>query len=414
MSGALRGWFAIPLWQRILGALVLGVALGLLLGEQARAIAWIGDLWIRLIRMMVLPLVLAMIVGGVAAMGDPARLGRVGARTVLLLVGMTTLAICVGLALGTLLRPGAGMAIAAAAEPAKAARGIGEQMLAIVPVNVFQALAGGETLPVIVFAMALGTGVLLAGEAARPVAAMADAAGQAILRAVRLFMELAPLGALALVANAIGNHGLAVFANLSLLAIGLAAGVLFQILVVQGLVVRLLGRMGAGRFFRDILEAVLVAFSTTSSAATLPVSLRVAQERLGLSGPLVSAVIPLGASIARDGTGVYVGLLCMFSAQAFGVELSAIDYLVLVLGSVLLSLGAAGVPSASLFMLSGVLSLIGIGEAQTAAVVAFILPFDRLLDMIRTVPNVTANLAVATAVARNEAVAGSKESSNEA
>ena len=167
--------------------------------------------------------------------------------------------------------------------------------------------------------------------------------------------------------------------------------------------------MRLGQYYRGILEAILVAFSTTSSAATLPVSLRVARERLGLPVPVVSAAMPLGASLARDGTGVCVGLLCTFSAQAFGIALGPADYLVLVVGAVLLSLGAAGVPSAALFMLSGVLSLIGIAEAQTAAVAAFILPFDRLLDMIRTVPNVTANLAVATAVARGDAASGEED-----
>lgn len=398
----MRGWFAVPLWQRILGALLAGVLLGLVAGDHVSAIAWIGELWIRLVRMMVLPLVLAMIVGGVAALGDPARLGRLGGWTIGLLVLMTTFAICVGLGLGTVLRPGAGMTVAvdAATTNPGAAKGIGEQMMAIVPINPFAALTAGDTLSVIVFAMALGIGVLLAGEAARPVAALADAAGRAILRVVGLFMELAPLGAFSLVANAIGHHGLAVFANLSLLAFGLLVGSVFQILIVQGALVRLLGRMPLVSYFRAVLEAALVAFSTTSSAATLPVSLRVAEEKLGMPPALVHAVIPLGASIARDGTGVYVGLLCMFSAQVFGVPLEPVDYLVLVLGSVLLSLGAAGVPSAALFMLSGVLSLIGVGDGQTAAIIAFILPFDRLLDMIRTVPNVTANLAVSSAVSR--------------
>jgi Na+/H+-dicarboxylate symporter len=415
MSGILRGWFAISLWKRILGALVAGVVLGLVMGEHASSIAWIGQLWIRFIRMMVLPLVLAMIIGGVAALGDPARLGRLGARTILLLVAMTTFAICIGLSLGVLLQPGLGMAVTVGPDTgAAAARTIGEQMMAIVPVNPFQALAAGDTLSVIVFALATGVGILLIGEVARPVVVFADAAGQAILRVVNLFMEAAPLGVLALVASAIGNHGLAVFTHLTLLAIGLVVGVLFQILLVQGGLVRLVGGVPLGRYFRAIVEAVLVAFSTTSSAATLPVALRVARERLGLPAPVANAVIPLGASIARDGTGVYVGLLCAFSAQVFGVELTVGDYLVLVLGSVLLSLGAAGVPSASLFMLSGVLSLIGIGEVQTAAIVAFILPFDRLFDMIRTVPNVTANLAVATAVSRGEGPVLSKETSNEA
>lgn len=410
MSSLFSRWFAIPLWQRISGALVLGVVLGLLLGDKAVHIAWIGQLWIQLIRMMVLPLVLVLIISGIAALGDPARLGRMGGRTILLLVGMTTGAICVGLALGTVLRPGEGMVIPAGLGEALPAQDLGAQMMAIVPVNAFAAFSAGDSLSVIVFAISIGVGVLQAGEAARPGAELADACVQAILKVVRLFMELAPPGVVALVASSIGNHGFAVFANLSLLAIGLAAGVLFQILVVQGSLVRLIGRVGTGTYFRAIFEAILVAFSTTSSAATLPVSLRVAKERLGLPAEMVGALIPFGASLARDGTGVYVGLLCCFGAQAYGVVLTPGDYAVLVVGSVLLSLGSAGVPSASLFMLSGVLSLVGVSDVQTAALVAFILPFDRLLDMIRTVPNVTANLAVATVVSRVEMASDQKES----
>ena len=414
MKNAVQAWFAISLWKRILGALLLGVVLGLFAGEAALSIAWIGELWIRLIRMLVLPLVIALIIGGIGALGDAARLGRLGAQTILLLVAMTTIAICVGLLLGSWLQPGVGMSIAVPpAAEVLAPRSLGAQLMAIVPVNVFEALSTGNTLSVIVFATTVGVGALLIGEPARPVAVLTDAFSRAILRMVKMFMELAPLGVLALVAGAVGSNGLAVFVNLSLLAIGLTLGVLFQILVVQAAVVRFLGCRPLIQYFRAILEAVLVAFSTTSSAATLPVSLRVATEQLKLAPPLASAAIPLGASLARDGTGIYVGLLCTFSAQTFQIDLTIADYAVLVAGSMLLSIGAAGVPSAALFMLAGVLSLIGIGEAQTAAVIAFILPFDRLLDMIRTVPNVTANLAVATAVARADPAPNPEEHTHE-
>ncbi|PZQ57787.1 MAG: dicarboxylate/amino acid:cation symporter, partial [Phenylobacterium zucineum] len=229
-----------------------------------------------------------------------------------------------------------------------------------------------------------------------------ESARGVMLAVVGVVMETAPLGVFALIAAAIGQHGLAVLEHVSRLAFALLLGVGFQLFVVQAGLVAVVGRMSPPRFFRAIVDAVLMAFSTTSSAAVLPVSMSVAETRLGIRRELVSAGLPLGLSLARDGTAVYVGLLCMFAAQAFGVTVTPIGYASLVLGATLLALGAAGVPSAALFMLTGVLSLIGVSDAQAAMVVGFILPFDRLLDMIRTVPNVTANLAVATAVARLE------------
>ncbi|MFC3713506.1 dicarboxylate/amino acid:cation symporter [Sphingoaurantiacus capsulatus] len=396
-------WFATPLWQRILLAILLGAAAGWALGERAEHIRWIGDLFIRLIRMLVVPLVLAMIVTGVAALGDPKRLGTMGGRTIGLLIAMTALAVCVGLALGTWLQPGAGVQLTAtvAAEGAPP-RSIGDQLLAIVPVNPFAAIASGEMLAIIFFAMSLGLGALLVGAKAKPLVTFAEGAAAVMLRLVALFMELAPLGVFALIAATVGNHGLAVFATLFWLAAALILGTLFQIFVVQAALVGLVARYPLGRYFKGIVEAVLMAFSTTSSAATLPTSMKVAEEKLRLGKPIASAAIPLGVGLARDGTAVYVGLLSMFAAQIYGVALAPSDYAVLVLAATLLALGAAGVPSAALFMLTGVMSMIGVDDLRTAAIVAFILPFDRLLDMVRTVPNVTANLAVATAVSRWE------------
>lgn len=399
----MRWWFATPLWQRILLAILLGALAGWLLGERAQQIRWIGDLFIRLIRMMVVPLVLAMIVTGVAALGDPRRLGTMGGRTIGLLIAMTALAVCVGLGLGSWLQPGVGVRIGDVAAGAPIVpRSVGEQLLAIVPVNPFEAIANGEMLSIIFFAMAIGLGALLVGERGRAMVALAEAGAAIMLRLVHLFMELAPFGVFALIAATVGNHGLAVFGTLFWLAAALVIGTLFQIFVVQAGLVALVARYPIGRYFRGIVEAVLMAFSTTSSAATLPTSMKVAEEKLGLGKPIASAAIPLGVGIARDGTAVYVGLLTMFAAQIYGVALAPGDYAVLVLAATLLALGAAGVPSAALFMLTGVMSMIGVDDLQTAAIVAFILPFDRLLDMVRTVPNVTANLAVATTVARWE------------
>ncbi|MEW5687936.1 MAG: dicarboxylate/amino acid:cation symporter [Pseudomonadota bacterium] len=402
-GGPLRWWFGVALWKRILAALVLGAIVGAIWGEGAAQIRWIGDLFIRLARMMVTPLVLVTLAAGVGALGDLRRLGTMGGRTIGLLVLMTALSVAVGLLLGTLIEPGLGVTLAGGDATILApAKPLGEQLMAIVPVNPIQALANGDMLAIVFFSAMLGVGLLMVpGQAGLLQQALESARG-VMLAVVGVVMEAAPLGVFALIAAAIGQHGLAVLEHVSRLAFALLLGVGFQLFVVQAGLVAVVGRLSPFRFFRAIVDAVLMAFSTTSSAAVLPVSMSVAEKRLGISRELVSAGLPLGLSLARDGTAVYVGLLCMFAAQAFGVAVTPIGYASLVLGATLLALGAAGVPSAALFMLTGVLSLIGVSDAQAAMVVGFILPFDRLLDMIRTVPNVTANLAVATAVARLE------------
>jgi len=172
--------------------------------------------------------------------------------------------------------------------------------------------------------------------------------------------------------------------------------------VVHSLILRLLARLPLLPFFRGIIDALVVAFSTASSSATLPVAMRVAEKNLGVARPVFSTVLPLGASIGKDGTAMYVGLLSMFALQAFGTPLTPQVYGMVLLTGALAAFGTAPVPSASLFMLAAVLSAVGVPPEQTALVVGFVLPFDRLLDMTRTVPSASANLVVATTVARWE------------
>jgi Na+/H+-dicarboxylate symporter len=206
----------------------------------------------------------------------------------------------------------------------------------------------------------------------------------------------------ALIANAVAANGAAVFVNVGWLALAVVLGSAIQILLVHSLMLRLLARVPIRHFFRGIIDALAVAFSTASSSATLPVAMRVAEKNLGIGRAIYSTVLPIGASIGKDGTAMYVGLLSLFSLQALGVPLTPTAYgLVLLTGS-LAAFGTAPVPSASLFMLAAVLSSVGVPPEQTALVVGFVLPFDRLLDMTRTVPSASANLTVTTTVARWE------------
>lgn len=396
-------WFGTVLWKRILIALVIGAVVGLVWGEGAASIKWIGDLFVRLIRMMVVPLVFVSIAAGVAALIDPKRLGSIGIKTIGLYLFTTAIAATVGLTLGAIVQPGLGANLAGAAPQAvNASKDVGLQLLEIVPLNPFKALADGDLLAVIFFAIFLGAGVLAAGEPAKPINNALQVLSNILLRMVGFVMELAPFGVFALIAAVMGTSGPQTFVSVFTLAMCVLGASLFQTLVVHGLVVRLLAWLPVWPFFRDIVDAVLVAFSTSSSAATLPVSMRVAEKNLGISPLIASTALPLGTTVSMDGTALYIGLLATFTAQAFGIHLSLEQYAIIGLTTVMVAVGTAPVPSASLFMLAGVLTTFGVTPEQTALVVGFILPFDRILDMIRTVPNNTSDLAVATTVARWE------------
>lgn len=398
----LRGWFAITLWKRVVAGLLLGIALGALWPEGAAAIKLVGDLFVRLIKMLVVPVVLVTIAAGIASLGDPRRLGPIGGRTVGLFALTTLVAVSIGMATGLLLRPGVGIALAGVAPHALGpAVSPANQLLGIVPANIVEALAKGDMLAIIFTAMLLGVGSVVAGEAGKPVVALLQGLAAVLLQVVRIVMEVTPFGVLALIANAVASGGAAVFVNVGWLALCVVLASLVQLLVHAGLI-GFVARLPVGRFFRGIVDALAVAFSTASSSATLPVALRVAQDNLGVARPVASTVLPLGAAIGKDGTAMYVGLLGQFALQALGIVPDAQMLVVMLLTGALAAFGTAPVPSASLFMLAAMLSAVGVGAEHTALVVGLVLPFDRLLDMTRTVPSASANLTVATLVARAE------------
>jgi len=399
----IRGWFAIPLWQRVVSGLILGVALGLLWPEAAGAIRLIGDLFVRLIKMLVVPVVLVTIAAGIATLGDPRRLGSIGLRTVGLFAATTLVSVSIGMAAGLILRPGAAMSLGSVVpHPLGAAVTPADQLLSIVPLNIVEALVRGDMLAIIFVAVLLGTGTILAGEAGKPVVALLQGLSAVLLQIVRVVMEVTPFGVLALIAQAVAANGAGVFVHVGWLALAVVLASLVQMLVVHAGLIRFVSRLPVTRFFRGIVDALIVAFSTASSSATLPVALRVAQDNLGVSRAIASTVLPLGASIGKDGTAMYVGLLGQFALQALGIVPDATMLVTMLLTGALAAFGTAPVPSASLFMLAAMLSAVGVSTEQTALVIGLVLPFDRLLDMTRTVPSASANLTVATLVARGE------------
>jgi Na+/H+-dicarboxylate symporter len=395
-----RGRVSVILWQRVLIGLLLGIAFGLLCPGAAPAIAFIGELFVRLIRMLVVPVVLITIAAGITSLGDPARLGSLGARTLGLFLATTFIAVAIGMGVALILRPGEGIVLAgAAAQSLGEAKTLHDQLIGIVPTNIFDSLAKGEMLPVILFSILVGVGVVLAREEGQPLARFLASASAVLLRIVRLVMELTPFGVFALVANAVAANGLQVFAHIGWLALAVLIGSVLQMVLVHLPLVRIAAGIGPRRFLGGIVDALAIAFSTASSSATMPVAMRCAEDNLGVSRVVSSTVLPLGAAIGKDGTAMYVGLISLFSLQAFGIAPTPVILGTVWLTGALAAFGTAPVPSASLFMLAAVLSAVGVPAEQTALMVGFILPFDRLLDMTRTVPSASANIAVATSVA---------------
>lgn len=399
----MSAWSRLPLWQRVLAGLALGVLLGTAFPDAAPYVWLIGELFVRMIRLLVVPVLLVVIAAGITELGDPKRLGSVGGRAIALFALLIVIGVANGMIVGLVLQPGTGEPLGALPpHELGVAKTLMQQALDIVPPNIFEAMASGNMLALILFSGLVGIGTLLSGDAGKPLGDVLRSASAALLKVVTLVMELTPFGVFALVANAVATNGVAVLANVQWLALGTLIAVLLQIVVVHTTLLVLLARRSVLKFYRGIADALMIAFSTASSTATMPVALRCAVDNLDVPQPIASTVLPLGASIGKDGTAVYVGLISLFGLQALGIEPTAANLMVVLIAGSLAAFGTAPVPSASLFMLAAVLATMGVDTAQTALVVGFILPFDRLLDMTRTVASASANLTVAAAVARME------------
>ena len=394
----------LKLWVRVMTALLIGAIIGFIFGDLTQSSKWIGDLFVRFIRMLIVPLIFTSLVAGVVSMGDPKRLGSIGIKTIVLYLMTTFFAIIIGLTLGTLFNPGAGIDLSGVIpfETASSSMSVSDRLFGIVPTNPISSLANGEVLPIIFFSILLGVGIILGGEKTKSLGNVFSSAAEAVLKIAHLVMQLAPYGVLSLIAWVSGTMGIAALQNLFVLTVILYAGCLIHMIFVYGGLIRVVAGLPLGNFFKGIIDAQAVAYSTSSSSATLPVTLQCVQKNLGVKKTVASSVLPLGATINMDGTALYLGIVALFSAQIFGVQLSFADYFLIAMTATLTSIGTAGIPSASLFLLATVLSVIGITDAQTALIVGFVLPFDRILDMARTVVNITGDATVSVLVAKSE------------
>jgi len=402
----------IKLHTKILIGLLLGAVLGPLMGDWAIRIKPIGDAFINLLIMVVVPLVMASLIVGTASLGDLRKLGRIGLKTVGYYLVATALAVALGLAAGKAFNPGAGMDEETKAsmledyagvsdeqlERATDPPSIGDMLVRIIPRNPFRAMADTDFLQIIFFALLFGISLTILPEARRkPVMDVLQTINDAMIVLVKLVMQVAPYGVFALIAAVAAQFGYGVLLTLlKYVVVTIGAMAVFTV-AFYPVSLRLSG-MSPLFFFKKYYEVMVFAFSTSSSNATLPINLQVTEEELGVSNDVAAFVLPLGATINMNGTAIYQGVSTIFIAQVFGISLGIGDLLTVVITATLASIGAAGVPGIGMVTLTIVLLALGIPIDGIALVVGV----ERILDMTRTVVNVTGDTCCSIWVAKTE------------
>ena len=403
---ASKSKFGLPM-QMLLG-LVLGVVVGAIVSSDFAStyLQPLGQLFIRLIRMVVVPLVFATLVAGAAGISDISKLGRVATKTVLVFALTTAVSVAFGLIVAGLIDPGLGLTLSTEGLVAKqvSAPGLTKVLLDIVPLNPFDAFTKGNMLQVIFFAIMFGFCLSALGERGKPVLHFFEIVGDIMIRMTNVVMRYAPIGVFGLIAFTVSRHGLAVLLPLGkLILASFVATALLVVVVYIPIVVGII-RIPIGTYFRGIFEPWMIAFTTCSSAAAMASNL-LASRKLGATKTISSFAVPLGNTINMNGTAVYMGITAIFAAQVYGIELTIVDQLTVVLMGVMAAIGTAGVPGAGLIMSTIVFTQIGI----PLEAIALIAGVDRILDMIRTSINVVGDSTTALVVTRLEGELGSEK-----
>ncbi|VDG99128.1 Glutamate-aspartate carrier protein [Lysinibacillus sphaericus] len=388
------------LLMQIFIAFVIAILLGVIFGQSIEVIKPLGDLFLRLIKFIIAPLILASLVVGVASTGDPKQLGRIGVKTISYYLVTSAIAVMIGLAFAYVISPGKGVNVSVpeVAAEVNETGGVIATLLNIIPDNPFTALASGNILQIIFFAIFIGLAITLVGEKAQPVYNFFEGFAEIMYKITGIVMWVAPIGILGLVAPVVGEYGIAVLMPLLKVILAVAIACIVHVIFVYSMAVKKFAKMSPMKFFKGMAPAAVVAFSTCSSAGTLPVTLKNTQESLGVSKKISSFVLPLGATINMDGTAIYQGVAVVFIAQFYGLELTFLQLLTVVLTAVLASIGAAGVPGAGVIMLAMVLTSVNMPLEG----IALIAGIDRILDMFRTTVNILGDASAAVVVASTE------------
>ncbi len=396
---------------------LIGMGLGMVVGLAINLLGWsqpdslaeaylvnglfliIGKMFVTALKMLVVPLVFFSLITGVLGIGDIRALGKVGGKSFAFYLLTTAIAITIGITLAVMVGIGEGVHMTAAtAFSAKEAPALSQVLIDIIPANIIEAMASGKMLQIIFFAILIGISILMVGKKAEPLVVLIEIANEVMMKMVTLVMAVAPYAVFALLAKAVANLGLGLLADLAgYVAVLIAALMLHLFGTLMG-ILKLFTRLNLKLFLQKMREVQIFAFSTSSSNATIPVTLRVVTQKLGVDNSVASFTVPFGATINMDGTAIMQGVATVFIANAYGVDLGIGEYLTVIVMSVLASIGTAGVPGVGLIMLSMVFTQVGLPVEG----IGLILGVDRLLDMVRTAVNVSGDAAVSVIVARSE------------
>ncbi|EID0731867.1 dicarboxylate/amino acid:cation symporter [Vibrio parahaemolyticus] len=358
-----------------------------------------GQIFVASLKMLVVPLVFVSLVCGTSSLKDLSTLGRMGGKTLAFYIATTAIAITLALTMGTLFQPGAGADLTAASSFKSAeAPSLGQVIIDMFPTNPISAMAEGKTLQVIVFTVLFGVAISAAGKPGERIAAFFSDLNEVIMKLVAILMNLAPYGVFFLMAKLFTGLGLSAIVNLAEYFVVLAGTLLLHGLVTYSLMLKGFTGLSPITFLRKMEDAIMFAFSTASSNATIPVTMETAKHRMGVDNRISSFTVPLGATVNMDGTAIMQGVATAFIAQAFNIDLSMGDYMMVIMTATLASIGTAGVPGVGLVMLAMVLNQVGLPLEG----IALIMGVDRLLDMIRTAVNITGDSAVTVIVAKSE------------
>jgi len=409
----------LQLYTKVLIALVAGALFGLIANRLGFAgfvgvyIKPVGTAFIRLISMVVVPLVFASLLVGTASLRDIRALGRIGAKTLAFYMCTTAVAVSIGLLLTAIVRPGSSLPDQArqkliqdaesqkdpAAQPAAQAPSIRDLLLNIIPTNPVKALADGQMLQIIFFSLLMGVCLtLIPEEQGGPVIRFFKGIDGIIVRMVHVIMLTAPYGVFALIASVVADFGVGILLMLLKYSLVVLLGLALHMFIVYSSVLKAFTRMSVLHFFRGFRPAQLMAFCSSSSNATLPLTMECARKNLGVPQHICSFTLPLGATINMDGSALYQGVAAAFLAQIYGIDLSFVQQLTIVLTAVLASIGTAGIPGAAVIMLAVVLGSVGVPLQG----IGIIMGVDRFLDMCRTVVNITGDAVCAVVVASTE------------
>ncbi|MCM3741230.1 dicarboxylate/amino acid:cation symporter [Oceanobacillus luteolus] len=397
------------LTKKILIALVLGVVVGIIFTFIPESVFYnldmyvlspVGTIFVNLIMMLVVPIVFVSIVLGTAGLGEPAKLGRIGIQTITFFLVTTALALCISLALAFMIKPGAEgvFDVSVADFEAQEAPPVMETIISIIPKNPVAAMSAGDMLQVIAFAIFIGLALAFLKDKTTGMYRLFEQANEILMFLVNLIMKFAPYGAFALIASAIGGAGLDAIGSMAAYMGTVILGLIVHAALIYSLAIWMLGKANPLTFYKGFFPAMTVAFSTSSSNATLPVSMKAAQENLGVSKSISSFVQPLGATINMDGTAIMQATAAVFIAQVYAIDLGFTEIIAIILTATLASIGTAGVPGVGLIMLAMVLTQIGLPVEG----IALIIGIDRLLDMLRTAVNITGDAACAYIISENE------------